>query len=144
MTYVVYLINRMPSQVLSFSTPLQTLTQHIQIPSLLHLEPRVFGCAAYVHLQKTQRTKLEPCAVRCVFLGFNPHQKGYRCYHSSSRQMHVSMDVTLSETEYFFHMNPSTSSPQGELQYDAYNWIDLQSDSGEGNTDSGERNKEQQ
>jgi hypothetical protein len=58
--------------------------------------------------------------------------------------MHVSMDVTLSETEYFFHMNPSTSSPQGELQYDAYNWIDLQSDSGEGNTDSGERNKEQQ
>jgi hypothetical protein len=25
----VYLINRMPSQVLSFNTPLQTLTQHI-------------------------------------------------------------------------------------------------------------------
>jgi len=28
-TYAVYLINRMPSQVLSFNTPLQTLTQHI-------------------------------------------------------------------------------------------------------------------
>jgi len=45
------------------------------------------------------------------------------------------MDVTFSETEYFFHMNPSTSGPQGELQYDAYNWIDLQFDSGEGNTE---------
>jgi hypothetical protein len=58
--------------------------------------------------------------------------------------MHVSMDVTFSETKYFFHMNPSSSSPQGELQYDAYNWIDLQSDSGEGNTDSGKGNIEQQ
>jgi hypothetical protein len=41
-TYTVYLINRMPSQVLSFSTPLQALTQHVKIPSLLHFEPRVF------------------------------------------------------------------------------------------------------
>jgi hypothetical protein len=41
-TYTVYLINQMPSQVLSFSTPLQALTQHVKIPSLLHLEPRVF------------------------------------------------------------------------------------------------------
>ena len=31
-------MNRMPSQVLSFSTPLQALTQHVQIPSLLHLD----------------------------------------------------------------------------------------------------------
>jgi len=58
--------------------------------------------------------------------------------------MHVSMDVTFSETEYFFYMNPSSSSLQGELQYDAYTWIDHQSDSGEGNTDSGEGNTEQQ
>jgi transposase InsO family protein len=49
-TYAVYLMNRMPSQVLSFRTPLQTLTQHVQIPSFLYLEPRVFGCVAYVHL----------------------------------------------------------------------------------------------
>lgn len=62
-TYAVYLINRMPSQVLNFRTPLQILTQYSPIPSLLQLEPRVFGCAAYVHLQKTQRTKLDPCVV---------------------------------------------------------------------------------
>ena len=101
-TFAVYLINRMPSQVLSFSIPLQALTQHVQIPSLLHLEPRVFGCVAYVHLQKTQRIKLDPCAVCCVFHCFHPHQKGYRCYHLSSHHMYVSMDVTFSEIEYFF------------------------------------------
>lgn len=37
--YVVYLMNRMPSQVLSFRTPLQALTQHVQIPFVQHLEP---------------------------------------------------------------------------------------------------------
>ena len=126
MTYAVYLMNRMPSQVFSFRTPLQTLTQHVQIPSFLYLEPRVFGCVAYVHLQKSQRTKLDPCAVHYVFLGFNPHQKGYRCYHPSTHHMYVSMDVTFSETKYFFGLDQSTSSPQGEqLQQDAYNWIDL-------------------
>lgn len=34
------------------------------------------------------------------------------------------MDVTFSETEYFFK-HPSSSSPQGEMENDAYNWIDL-------------------
>ena len=124
-TYAVYLINRMPSQALNFKTPLQTLTQYSHLPSLLQLEPRVFGCVAYVHLQKTQRTKLDPCAVRCIFLGFNPHQKGYRCYHPSSHRLYGSMDVTFSETECFFLKHPSSSSPQGEMENDAYNWIDL-------------------
>lgn len=39
--------------------------------------------------------------------------------------MYISMDVTFSETEYFFQTAQSTSSPQGERQYDAYNWIDI-------------------
>jgi hypothetical protein len=49
-----------------------------------------------------------------VFFGFNPHQKGYRCYHPSAHHMYVSMDVTFFETEYFFGLDQSTSSPQGE------------------------------
>jgi hypothetical protein len=100
-TYAVHLMNWMPSQVLSFRTPLQTLTQHVQIPSLLHIEPRVFWCVIYVHLQKSQRTKLDPYAVRCVFLSFNPHQKGYNCYHPSTHHVYVNIDVTFFKTEFF-------------------------------------------
>ena len=59
----VYLLNRLPSRVLNFNTPLQTLARHIHLPSILILPPRVFGSVAYVHLPKTQRTKLDPCAV---------------------------------------------------------------------------------
>lgn len=46
----VYLMNRMPSQFLSFWTYLAMPTDHVTLPSTLHLEPRVFGCVAYVHL----------------------------------------------------------------------------------------------
>lgn len=77
------------------------VAKHVQVPSSLHLDPRVFVCTAYVHLHKTQHTKLDPCVVQCVCLGFHPHKKGYHCYHSSSRHINVSMDVILSETKYF-------------------------------------------
>ena len=123
-------MNRMPSRVLSFQTPLEVLAQHVQILSVLQLDPRVFGCVAYVHLHKTQRTKLDPCSVRCVFLGFHSQQKGYRCYHPSTRHMYVSMDVTLSETKYFFCKDQTTSNSRGEIihdnySHDNYSWIDL-------------------
>ncbi|RVW77642.1 Retrovirus-related Pol polyprotein from transposon TNT 1-94 [Vitis vinifera] len=68
-TTTVHLINRMPSRVLKFKTSLQALSTVISLPTALMLPPRVFGCVAFVHLHKNQRTKLDPCAVRCLFWG---------------------------------------------------------------------------
>ncbi|KAM2173457.1 hypothetical protein ACFX1R_038295 [Malus domestica] len=76
-TYALYVINRMPSRVVSFQTSFQVLTQHALVVSHNTLTPRVFGCVAYVHIQKIHCSKLDPCALRCVFLGFSSHQKGY-------------------------------------------------------------------
>ncbi|CAL9011096.1 unnamed protein product, partial [Prunus brigantina] len=45
-----YLINRIPSSILQFRTPLQTLQHHCQIPPTQNLEPRIFGCVVFVHL----------------------------------------------------------------------------------------------
>ena len=56
----VYLINRTPSSVLGFRRPLDALSDHCMLPSIVHLAPRVFGCVVYVHLYQNQRTKLEP------------------------------------------------------------------------------------
>ena len=81
---------------------MEVLTDHVVLPSSLKLSPRIFGCVVYVHLQKNQRSKLDPCAVRCVFLGFNGQQKGYRCYHPPTKRLYIPMDVTFSETEKFF------------------------------------------
>jgi hypothetical protein len=69
----------------------------------LGLAPKIFGCVAYVHIPKTQRTKVEPCALKCVFLGFGTSQKGYRCFDPVSRKWYVTRDVTFIEHEPFFH-----------------------------------------
>ena len=62
-TTVVHLINQMPSKVLEFQTSLQTLSTYVTLPTALMLLPRVFGCIAFVHLYKNQRTKLDPYAL---------------------------------------------------------------------------------
>ena len=75
-TTAVYLINRMPSKVLEFKTPLQTLSTFVPLPTIQMLPPRVFGCVAFVHLHKNQRTKLDPCAIRCLFWDMVYTRKG--------------------------------------------------------------------
>jgi len=118
----------MSSRVLNFNIPLQALAHHVSLPSILMLPPKIFGCVAYVHLHKNQRTKLDPCAVRCIFLGYAQHKKGYRCYDPATRRLYITMDVTFLETEYFFQESGSHSSLQGEMISEeqninhGYNW----------------------
>lgn len=119
----VYLLNRMPSKVLHFRTPLQTLSNHTSLPTVLMLPPRIFGCVAFVHLHKNQRTKLNPCAVRCLFLGYALHQKGHRCFDSITQRTYITMDVTFLEAETFYTSPPAKSSLQGELQNEEVNWL---------------------
>jgi hypothetical protein len=119
----VHLLNRMPSKVLEFKTPLHTLSTYVSLPTMLMIPPRVFGCVAFVHLPKHQRTKLDPCAIRCLFLGYDVHQKGYRCYDPAHNRTYVTMDVTFLETEPFFPA--PNSARQGEINSEEPNWLQL-------------------
>ncbi|KAM1972448.1 hypothetical protein ACFX1Q_019779 [Malus domestica] len=127
-TYAVYVINCMPSRVLNFQTPLQVLTQHAPVVSTHTFTPRVFGCVAYVHIQKIHHTKLDLCALRCVFVGFSPHQKGYKCYHPETKHMYVTMDVTFSELEFFYPSVRLSSNHQGENTIGNLERLDLGGD----------------
>ena len=106
----------MSSKVLKFKTPLQALSTVISLPTALMLPPRVFGCVAFVHLHKNQRTKLNPCTVWCLFLGYGLHQKGYRYYDPSNHLTYVTMDVTFLESKTFYSPTISTSTLQGAPQ----------------------------
>jgi len=113
----------MPSKVLSFQTPLQYLSTHVTLPNALMLPPRVFGCVAYVYLHKNQRSKLDPCARRCLFLGYGIHQKGYWCYDPTARRLYVTMDVQFLEADMFYSPSASTSPLQGETHNEKVNWF---------------------
>ncbi|WJZ97935.1 hypothetical protein VitviT2T_016503 [Vitis vinifera] len=110
-TSAAYLINRVPSSSINFQTPLQALTNVVVAPIVPNLPPRVFGCVAFVHLHKHQRTKLTSHALQCVFVGYALHKKGYRCYHPPTRQMYITMDVVFHEDSMYFS---SESELQGE------------------------------
>lgn len=73
---VVHLLNRMSTKVLQFQTLLNILSDHVPLPAVLMIPPRIFGRVAFVHLHKNQRTKLDPCVIRCIFLGYGLHKKG--------------------------------------------------------------------
>jgi hypothetical protein len=112
LTAAAYLINRVPSSTLEFETPCNVLHRALCAPTVSNLPPKIFGCVAFVHLPKALRHKLAPRALRCVFVGYGLHQKGYKCYHPPSRKEYVTLDVVFHETEMYY---PTPKSPlQGE------------------------------
>lgn len=71
-----YLINRMPTKILQYITPLESSKKSFpesRINSALPL--KIFGCTAYVHIPKRSRSKLDPRAEKCIFLGYPPNKK---------------------------------------------------------------------
>lgn len=100
-----HLINRLPSRVLGFKSPMQVFSQFFpNFNTLNNLTPRMFGCVSSVHIHGHNRGRLDLRALNCIFIGYFPTQKGYRCYHPPSWKFFVFADVTLVEREdYFTH-----------------------------------------
>nr|GFB48772.1 putative ribonuclease H-like domain-containing protein [Tanacetum cinerariifolium] len=80
-----YLLNRLPTKILKLKTPLETLEEYTKIPLIPTLQPKVFGCNVFVHIPKSYHDKLDPCAEKCVFVGYGVNQKGYSTVHSTTQ-----------------------------------------------------------
>nr|KYP63246.1 Retrovirus-related Pol polyprotein from transposon TNT 1-94 [Cajanus cajan] len=106
-----YLINRLPSSILASKSPMEVLSSfYPNVSTSNQLIPRIFGCVSFVHVHSGNRGKLDPRALKCVFIGYSSTQKGYKCYHPPSRKFFVSRDVTFFEHKSYFHQD----HPQGE------------------------------
>uniref|UniRef100_A0A803QI12 Uncharacterized protein n=1 Tax=Cannabis sativa TaxID=3483 RepID=A0A803QI12_CANSA len=108
----------MPSRVLNFQTPCHTVLKdfpHTKFISLL--DPKIFGCTAFVHLHSQNRSKLDPKSIKCIFLGYSSHQKGYKCYSPITRKMYNTMDVTFFENHAYYK-----SEIQGENAGESHLW----------------------
>lgn len=63
-----YLVDRMPSRVLNFKTPLTVLNKTFLVSHLtFDLPPKVFGCGVFVHVRPHHCDKFEPRALKVVF-----------------------------------------------------------------------------
>ncbi|RDX78012.1 hypothetical protein CR513_41773, partial [Mucuna pruriens] len=102
-----YLINRLLIHVLNDISPIKHMLSFFpNSPLMLNLPSRVFGCAAFVHSHNQHCEKLDPRAIKCIFIGYPSNKKGFKCYHPLNRQIFISMDVTFHETQSFFVSPP--------------------------------------
>ena len=101
-----YLLNRLPSAACPAPTPHHALFG--TPPRYDHL--RVFGCACYPNTTATAPHKLAPRSALCVFLGYSPDHKGYRCFDLTSRRVIISRHVVFDESVFPFSTT-TTPSP---------------------------------
>ncbi|XP_029129864.1 uncharacterized protein LOC109816369 isoform X2 [Cajanus cajan] len=102
-----YLINRLPTRILNGISPIESLLSFVpSCPLISSLPSRVFGCTVFVHSHHPNRSKLDPKALKCVFIGYPSNKKGYKCYHPQSRRVFITMDVTFQETQSFYASPP--------------------------------------
>jgi hypothetical protein len=89
----IHALNRSPTFSLENQTPYEAWFN--RKPSVDHF--RVFGCRAWVHVQKDQRKSFQSKTRKCIFIGYPSDYKAWNCYDPVSRQVYVSRDVIFDE-----------------------------------------------
>ena len=106
----IHLLNCLPSRVLDQSLPIDCLQRFLShVPLRNNLVPCVFGCVCFAPNPPLHRDKLDPRALRCIFVGYSSTQKGYWCYHPPSRRFFITKDATFDESIPYY--SPSSPPP---------------------------------
>lgn len=111
----------MPSSSLNHKTPFEVLFHSLPDYSIF----KVFGCQCFPWLKPYIAHKLQPRSIPCVFLGYHPSYKGYRCLDISTNIIYISRHVLFYETIFPFAptVNPTPSSSVPFLsQLQAFFW----------------------
>ena len=92
---VVHVLNLTPCVPLGFEVP-DKIWSGKEV-SYDHL--RVFGCKAFVHIPKDERSKLDVKTRQCVFIGYGLDEFGYRFYDPILKKVIRSRDVVFMENQ---------------------------------------------
>nr|KYP63355.1 Retrovirus-related Pol polyprotein from transposon TNT 1-94 [Cajanus cajan] len=95
----VYIINRVPSQVLSGQIPSGKIpfTLLFQVaPTYANFHP--FGCRVFPCLRPYMKSKFSHRSSPCIFLGYSSHHKGFKCLDLTTSRIYVSHHAQFDET----------------------------------------------
>lgn len=90
-----YLINHMSSSILQDDIPFSNFFPN---KPLFVLPPRIFCCVCFVRDHLPGVSKLDPKAIKYIFMGYSRTQKGYRCYFSLLRKYFIIVDISFYES----------------------------------------------
>ncbi|KAK3010974.1 hypothetical protein RJ639_010854 [Escallonia herrerae] len=92
-----HVINRLPPW-LGIKSPFELL--YNVKPDVSHL--RVFGSICFVHVSKSDRTKLDPKSKKCLFIGYDLNRKGWRCMDPVTKRCITSRNVVFDEVSLYY------------------------------------------
>ncbi|KAH9699143.1 retrovirus-related pol polyprotein from transposon RE2 [Citrus sinensis] len=114
-----YLINRLPTSILSMKTPYESIFHHKPDYNFL----RTFGCSCFPFLREYNNHKFHFHTSKCVFLGYSPSHKGYKCLHSSGK-IYIASHVLFDKTTFPYTLDPNFSSSSkhtsSDFQYNLF------------------------
>ena len=65
----------------------------------------VFGCKAFIHVLKEQRTKLDDKAIPCIFNGYGDEKFSYKFWDPKTRKVIRNRDVVFHEDQTMKYSN---------------------------------------
>ena len=102
----VHVRNMIPTAANPTTTPFELW--HKKKPEVSNL--RIWGCNAYVHVQKDKRTGIHSHMERCIFLGYPPDYAGWKFYNPVTRKTVISERAEFDE-RYFPALKQKVSLP---------------------------------
>ena len=97
------LINRLLSKVLGFKSLMDILSLfYPNMRTINYLIPNKFGCVFFVHVHSLNKGKLDPRAIKYIFMGYSSLKKGISVTIHHPIFFFVSTDFTFNESESYF------------------------------------------
>ena len=103
-----YIINRLPTPLLGGKSPFELLYGYT--PHYDNFHP--FGCRVYPYLRDYIPNKLSPCSIPCIFLGYSPAHKGFRCLDPATTKLYITRHDQFDETHF-----PTIPTSQAQLLF---------------------------
>lgn len=82
---------------------------------------KCFGFAQYPHLRDYNKHKLDFHTSKCLFIGYNPSHKGYKCLYSSGH-IYIARHIIFDKNTFPFSSNPVFDKTQSKSILLAYRY----------------------